>query len=217
MLKVLGCVVHEHDLRLVAVSAVICVLGCLTTTTLLARAGDAARRGGRLWLVAAASVLGCSVWSLHFVAMLAFMPGQEMAYDLGLTALSILVAVGGALMALFAWKAPALRCGPRRPLRSAARARDLGHALRRRRRHDVLGLPHLRPRLRGGLGRGQRRLFHSSPWRGWRGRPNVPLDEVEREGEPVGLKGRPAMAARRLGHDEVRHGGFVTIVRAVPP
>ncbi len=83
MLKVLGCVVHEHDLRLVAVSAVICVLGCLTTTTLLARAGKSARRDGRPWLVAAAIVFGCSVWSLHFVAMLAFMPGQEMAYDLG--------------------------------------------------------------------------------------------------------------------------------------
>jgi diguanylate cyclase (GGDEF)-like protein/PAS domain S-box-containing protein len=108
MLKILGCVVHEHDLRLVTVSAVICVLGCLTTTTLLAKAGEAARRGGRLWL-AAAIVFGCSVWSLHFVAMLAFMPGLEMAYDLGLTALSILVAVGGALMALFAWKASATR------------------------------------------------------------------------------------------------------------
>ncbi|RYC28693.1 bifunctional diguanylate cyclase/phosphodiesterase, partial [Lichenibacterium minor] len=109
MLKVLGCVVHEHDLRLVAVSAVICVLGCLTTTTLLAKAGETARRSGRPWLAAAAIVFGCSVWSLHFVAMLAFMPGLEMAYDLGLTALSILVAVGGALMALFAWKAPAAR------------------------------------------------------------------------------------------------------------
>ncbi len=111
MLKVLGCVVHEHDLRLVAVSAVICVLGCLTTTTLLARAGKSARRDGRPWLVAAAIVFGCSVWSLHFVAMLAFMPGQEMAYDLGLTALSIVVAAGGALMALFAWKAPVTRPG----------------------------------------------------------------------------------------------------------
>jgi diguanylate cyclase (GGDEF)-like protein/PAS domain S-box-containing protein len=109
MLKILGCVVREHDLRLVAVSAVICVLGCLTTTTLLAKAGEAARRGGRIWLAAAAIVFGCSVWSLHFVAMLAFMPGLEMAYDLGLTALSILVVVGGALMALFAWKAPATR------------------------------------------------------------------------------------------------------------
>ena len=111
MLKVLGCVVHEHDLRLVGLSAVICVLGCLTTTSLLARAGETAMRNGRLWLAAAAVAFGCSVWSLHFVAMLAFMPGQAMAYDLGLTALSMLVAVGGALMALFAWKAPVTRTG----------------------------------------------------------------------------------------------------------
>lgn len=109
MFKVLGCVVQEHDLRLVALSAIICVLGCLTTTTLLAKAGKMTRRDGRLWLATAAAVFGCSVWSLHFVAMLAFMPAQGMAYDLGLTALSIVVAVGGALMAFLAWRAPAVR------------------------------------------------------------------------------------------------------------
>ena len=107
MLKVLGCVAYKHDLRLVAVAAVICVLGCLTTTMLMARAGEGVRRGDRVWLALAAAVFGSSVWSLHFVAMLAFMPGHEMAYDLGPTALSIVVAISGAMLALFAWKAPA--------------------------------------------------------------------------------------------------------------
>ncbi len=109
MLKVLGCVMHDHDFRLVALSAVICVLGCLTTTTLLARATKGARRSHNLCLASAAVVFGCSIWSLHFVAMLAFMPGQEMAYDVGLTGLSIVVAIGGSSLALFAWKAPAVR------------------------------------------------------------------------------------------------------------
>ncbi len=109
MFKVLDCVVHEHDLRLVAMSAVICVLGCCTTTTLLARASGSARRLMRRWLVCAAVVFGCSVWSLHFVAMLAFMPGSGMAYDVALTALSVVVACGGALTALLAWKFPILR------------------------------------------------------------------------------------------------------------
>ena len=40
MLKILGCVAWEHDLRLVAVSAVVCGLGCFTTTKLVARAGE---------------------------------------------------------------------------------------------------------------------------------------------------------------------------------
>ena len=106
MLKVLGCVVHEHDLRLVAMSAVICVLGCYTTTVLLTRDGEGAFYRLNRWLVCAAVVFGFSVWSLHFVAMLAFLPGSEMAYDVGLTALSVVVATGGALAALIAWKAP---------------------------------------------------------------------------------------------------------------
>lgn len=96
----------EHDLRLVAISAVICGLGCFTTTTLVARAGECGRRSSKLWLASAAAVFGCSVWSVHFIAMLAFMPGLEMAYDMVPTASSILVASGGASLALFAWRAP---------------------------------------------------------------------------------------------------------------
>ena len=106
MLKVLDCLVQKHDLRLVALSAVICILGCCTTTTLLAKVGESARRRPRRWLVCAAVVFGCSVWSLHFVAMLAFMPGSEMAYDVGLTTLSVVVACGGALAGLLVWKSP---------------------------------------------------------------------------------------------------------------
>ena len=105
MLKVLNCVTYEHDPRLVALSAVICVLGCLTTTTLLARVAEAARRYALRWSLCAAAVSGCSIWSLHFVAMLAFLPGQEMGYDIGLTALSVVVAAVGTFAALLAWRA----------------------------------------------------------------------------------------------------------------
>ena len=95
MLKVLDCVVQEHDLRLVAVSALVCVLGCCTTTTLLARGQESGGRKAGSWIVAAAAVFGCSVWALHFIAMLAFMPGREMAYRVDFTALSIVAAFAG--------------------------------------------------------------------------------------------------------------------------
>ena len=100
MLKVLGCVLYEHDLRLVAISAVICILGCFTTTTFMARTDEVASKEARYWFTSAAAIFGCSVWSLHFVAMLAFVPGHGMAYHVGLTALSIVVATGGALAAM---------------------------------------------------------------------------------------------------------------------
>ncbi|WP_237482590.1 bifunctional diguanylate cyclase/phosphodiesterase [Lichenibacterium dinghuense] len=105
MLKVLGCIVYEHDIRLVILSAVICILGCYTTTTLLARAGEAPRHLVDRWLAGAAATFGCSVWSLHFVAMLAFMPGQQMAYHVGLTVFSAIVASVGAYAAFIAWTA----------------------------------------------------------------------------------------------------------------
>ncbi len=106
MLNVLTCIVYEHDLRLVALSALICVLGCYTTVTVLSRAHKAAPAHAFRWIAGAALVFGSSVWSLHFVAMLAFMPDREVAYDLKLTALSIAVACGGTLAGLLAGRLP---------------------------------------------------------------------------------------------------------------
>jgi diguanylate cyclase (GGDEF)-like protein/PAS domain S-box-containing protein len=105
MLNILACIVYEHDLWLVALSAIICALGCITTTTLLARAHESTSTHRTRWLVLAAIIFGCSVWSLHFVAMLAFIPGHEMAYDLQLTGLSIIVASSGAMAAFLVWHA----------------------------------------------------------------------------------------------------------------
>ena len=109
MLKVLSCVGLEHNLWLVALSALICALGCFTTTTLADRARQNARTHPGRWLTAAALVFGGSVWSLHFVAMLAFTPSQGIAYDLSLTALSAVVACVGAMAALVTWHAPVPR------------------------------------------------------------------------------------------------------------
>ena len=109
MLKVLGCIAYEHDLRLVALSAVICALGCFTTATLIARACENTAARSYQWLASAAMVFGGSVWSLHFVAMLAFVPAHRVAYDVGLTALSAVVASGGALAALLVWQASITR------------------------------------------------------------------------------------------------------------
>ena len=108
MFSIVACITQEHDLGLVALSAGICLLGCFSTATLLAQGARGAgvrveeAHGWRAlsWLAAAALVFGSSVWSLHFVAMLAFRPGAEAAYALVPTAASIAVAVGGTLTAL---------------------------------------------------------------------------------------------------------------------
>lgn len=52
------------------------------------------------WMLTSAAVFGCSVWSLHFVAMLAFVPATQIAYAVDLTVASIVVSVLGTLLAL---------------------------------------------------------------------------------------------------------------------
>lgn len=93
MLNVLySCIAHEHDPRLVALAAVLCVFGCFTSANLFVHARERCRRR-QLALVAAAAVFGASVWATHFIAELAFNPGLPLAYDSDLIALSLLIAV----------------------------------------------------------------------------------------------------------------------------
>jgi NO-binding membrane sensor protein with MHYT domain/signal transduction histidine kinase len=58
--------------------------------TRLRRATGHARR---LWLGGSAVVLGGGIWSMHFIAMLAFNAGVPVSYDPGLTALSLVIAI----------------------------------------------------------------------------------------------------------------------------
>ncbi|HSK40041.1 MAG TPA: MHYT domain-containing protein [Arenibaculum sp.] len=74
-------------------AVLICLFACLTGFNLLARAREATERGSRVWRTVAALVTGCGVWATHFVAMLAFRPNLPLGYDVGLTALSIVIAV----------------------------------------------------------------------------------------------------------------------------
>ena len=104
MIRVLNCITLEHDLRLLALSACICVLGCFTTAMLLARIEQIEKGLGFRWLCAASVIFGCSVWSLHFVAMLAYKPQLSIAFNLWLTLLSIVIATGGAFASFWAWR-----------------------------------------------------------------------------------------------------------------
>ena len=93
MLRIIGCITDQHDLRLVVLAALICIIGCYTAFSLKARALAGGHLSRNLWLAAAAFVTGSGVWATHFVAELAFRPGLPIAYDVGFTALSVVVAV----------------------------------------------------------------------------------------------------------------------------
>jgi len=105
MLRIYGCIVEQHDLRLVVLAALICLFTCFTAVDLFVRARDSARTRGLAWLSAAATVFGSGVWATHFVAELAYNPGFPLGYDIGLTALSAVIAMSvawlGMLVALW--------------------------------------------------------------------------------------------------------------------
>ena len=93
MLRVYGCITDQHDLRLVILAGLICLLASYTALSLMTRARETDAARSQAWLSAAAAVFGAGVWATHFVAMLAFRPGFAIGYDVGLTLLSIAVAM----------------------------------------------------------------------------------------------------------------------------
>jgi signal transduction histidine kinase len=100
MIRVLNCITGEHSIPLVLLAAAVCALGCFTALSLLARAReDKASAIQWRWLIASAMVAGATVWSTHFVAMLAYQPAPSLPvnYEMGLTALSIAIAMGATL------------------------------------------------------------------------------------------------------------------------
>src|SRR5437868_4968321 len=86
-------VTGTHNPYLVALSILVAALASYTALDLGGRVAAAQGLARRVWLVAAAITMGGGIWSMHFVAMLAFIVPTPMSYDIGLTTLSLVVAM----------------------------------------------------------------------------------------------------------------------------
>src|SRR3954471_5999613 len=113
MLTVYNCIVHEHDLRLVALAALICGISSFSAVNLLRHVDRSSERNRYTWLMIAATSTGFGIWATHFIAMLAFSPGIPNAYNAEMSALSLAGSV--ALTAAGMWIAT-LRRGIDYPL-----------------------------------------------------------------------------------------------------
>src|SRR6185369_4514164 len=93
MFQIFSCLTNEHDLRLVVLAGVVCVVASFAAIALFKRA-RASSRGARLtWLVGASGATGCGIWATHFIAMLAYTPGVPIAYNVPVTLLSLAIAI----------------------------------------------------------------------------------------------------------------------------
>ena len=86
-------VTGTYDPYLVVLSILVAALASYTALDLGGRLAAARGLARRVWLAAAAITMGGGIWSMHFVAMLAFTMPTPMSYDIGLTTLSLVVAI----------------------------------------------------------------------------------------------------------------------------
>ena len=96
----------HHDPLLVALSFVVAALASFTSLRLAERMRGARGRSRGLWRLAAAVALGGGIWSMHFVAMLAFRVPLSQAYDPALTTLSGLIAIATVGLGLGVFEKP---------------------------------------------------------------------------------------------------------------
>jgi diguanylate cyclase (GGDEF)-like protein len=92
MFRVINCLSGQHDPRLVALAVFVCFLASFVGINLFRRASDTEGRARLAWLALAGAATGCGIWATHFIAMMAYEPGVPVAYDMTLTALSLVFA-----------------------------------------------------------------------------------------------------------------------------
>ncbi len=95
MLTVLSCIAFEHDPLFLALAVIILTVGSVLTMRLYARVRRTQGNLKYMWLLLSGLIAGGTIWSTHFVSMIAYKSPLILGYDLELTAFSLLVAVAG--------------------------------------------------------------------------------------------------------------------------
>lgn len=93
MYRVFYCVTVDHDLRIVAVAALLCALSAFAAVGMARRALSATVAHQTLWLIMTGFVTGVGIWGTHFVSMLAYEAPMPIQYGTFGTVGSLLLAV----------------------------------------------------------------------------------------------------------------------------
>ncbi len=93
MMQVALCITQQHDLRLVFVALLVCLIGSAATVQLFGRILSASGPSRVGWVMLTAVSTGTMVWSTHFVAMMAFRTQAPVVLDPILTLASLVLAI----------------------------------------------------------------------------------------------------------------------------
>lgn len=99
-MRVLTCVVEDHNGLLVALAALVCVIGSVITMGLFRKMHGTSGLTRSTWLLTGAGAGGAAIWCTHFIAMLAWTPSLATAYEPATTTASLVVALVGCAVAL---------------------------------------------------------------------------------------------------------------------
>jgi uncharacterized membrane protein len=93
--------IATYDLPLVVLSIVIASVASYTALNLAGRITVTQGSERKLWLAGGASAMGVGIWSMHFIAMLAYQLPIPMSYDIPTVLISMVAAVLASGLALF--------------------------------------------------------------------------------------------------------------------
>ena len=102
-------ILHDHNPLLLSLAVAVCLLGAGSGILLWNRAINAVDRNGLHWGFLASVILGATIWTTHFVAMLGYSGSYQASFAFDLTALSIAAAVIGVSLSVgisIAWRDP---------------------------------------------------------------------------------------------------------------
>src|SRR5476649_780253 len=100
--------IGSYSPSLVVISLFVAILASYTALDLAGRLATARGRAVYGWIAGGALAIGVGVWSMHFIGMLALRLPFALGFDLGITALSLLIAVLSSGFALWLVSQPRL-------------------------------------------------------------------------------------------------------------
>ncbi len=101
--------VSHYDQILVVVSFIVAILASYTALNMAGRVSVSSGKAARVWLIGGGFAMGTGIWAMHFIGMLAMELAMSQRYDPFLTAISMAVAIGSSLFALWLVSAERLR------------------------------------------------------------------------------------------------------------
>jgi diguanylate cyclase (GGDEF)-like protein len=99
----------SYEFGVVLLSVFVAMMASYTALSLAGRVTETTGRASTLWLVGGAVAMGCGIWSMHFIGMLAFSLPIRLSYDLLWTLVSLFVAIGVSAFALRIVTRPTIR------------------------------------------------------------------------------------------------------------